>query len=552
MTNKARWKTWAIGSFTLGLVACGSRVREGGDSNSNWLKSCDLSAECGSTLECLCGICTKECATEQACESRGGATCGIPDGCDVSVGICSPAGEAVAPPPTTTSGPVPEPKSWQNSSVRDLPEGEPVEELAVQWPKGFVVDREGVMWVGSCQGVHAVAADGIRYYRPRENELPHYPSRLAVDDQNRKWAAGKSKLTVLDGPAWRTVYNGNMDNTSIASDGGVWAIIPDGLVQIALDGTTRAVAPPEGTITAIAAESRDRLWLSTSDGLYHYADGAWSGPVTAAREITWSSAAGWAMTVTAEALVRVRPSDAGLESEVLSNVPLGSPIGYSVDGLWVFQLWDTFGWYRDWNEPDRQATGVSSTVAAAVLAQDGTLWQLQAENNAIAPLGAGDAEPVPLVPFDRASMFPWRAQPFADAVADEAIDIGKDELVSFPKNLVGKKVHLVGALGGGFETQCIRLGQENVSFHSESAPQLSVFWLDHDEIEVGSALSCDDGSLSDVQLWDLYGYLETGDCFWSQQIYDGGADRQFWLVEAYPVGISEEERANLKADLAAR
>jgi hypothetical protein len=48
-----------------------------GGSNTNWFATCSSSAECGSGLECWCGICTSPCATECA-TGPAAATCESP------------------------------------------------------------------------------------------------------------------------------------------------------------------------------------------------------------------------------------------------------------------------------------------------------------------------------------------------------------------------------------------------------------------------------------------------------------------------------------------
>ncbi|MDQ2644513.1 MAG: hypothetical protein M3020_11900 [Myxococcota bacterium] len=68
--------------FLLGLVgvlaffaACGED-RAGGDSETNWMKLCDSTADCGSGTECLCGMCSKSCTTGSQCSAlEGQATC---------------------------------------------------------------------------------------------------------------------------------------------------------------------------------------------------------------------------------------------------------------------------------------------------------------------------------------------------------------------------------------------------------------------------------------------------------------------------------------------
>jgi hypothetical protein len=58
-------------------AACGGKSSESGGSNTNWFATCSANAECGSGLECWCGICTSPCATD--CDSApAAATCAMP------------------------------------------------------------------------------------------------------------------------------------------------------------------------------------------------------------------------------------------------------------------------------------------------------------------------------------------------------------------------------------------------------------------------------------------------------------------------------------------
>jgi hypothetical protein len=54
--------------------ACGSRQASDLGSQTNWLKLCDTSSECGG-LQCSCGICTEPCSEAGACDAFAGATC---------------------------------------------------------------------------------------------------------------------------------------------------------------------------------------------------------------------------------------------------------------------------------------------------------------------------------------------------------------------------------------------------------------------------------------------------------------------------------------------
>lgn len=59
----------ALGLVALVLaLACGrAEDPPQAGSNSNWLKKCVVTAECGADLQCLCGVCTKGCASSAEC-----------------------------------------------------------------------------------------------------------------------------------------------------------------------------------------------------------------------------------------------------------------------------------------------------------------------------------------------------------------------------------------------------------------------------------------------------------------------------------------------------
>jgi len=42
-------------------LACSTKAARGGDSNTNWLRTCDNASDCGG-LDCICGFCTKACS----------------------------------------------------------------------------------------------------------------------------------------------------------------------------------------------------------------------------------------------------------------------------------------------------------------------------------------------------------------------------------------------------------------------------------------------------------------------------------------------------------
>jgi hypothetical protein len=61
------------------LASCGQVVeRESTDGNTSFLAPCDTSDNCPSTLECLCGMCSRACTSENACSAFPSATCARP------------------------------------------------------------------------------------------------------------------------------------------------------------------------------------------------------------------------------------------------------------------------------------------------------------------------------------------------------------------------------------------------------------------------------------------------------------------------------------------
>lgn len=90
--------SWLLPLGGLWLSGCGARAYEGGDSNSNWLKSCEPGVECGSGLECLCGVRAVECSSDSACSRGIAAVCEYP-----RVAVAQPPYACRLPSPTTTA-----------------------------------------------------------------------------------------------------------------------------------------------------------------------------------------------------------------------------------------------------------------------------------------------------------------------------------------------------------------------------------------------------------------------------------------------------------------
>ncbi len=84
----------AFGLLVAALLSCQTKGDERAKTGSqtNWLQSCDTSAECGG-LECLCGVCLLECTTDGDCGDQGTARCAP----GMSLAVSELCGDAPAP-----------------------------------------------------------------------------------------------------------------------------------------------------------------------------------------------------------------------------------------------------------------------------------------------------------------------------------------------------------------------------------------------------------------------------------------------------------------------
>jgi hypothetical protein len=88
------WLGLALGAWWA-LAACGTSHESGFDKNTNWLRSCERSSECGSDLSCVCGVCTKSCDQDDECAGLGhDAVC---DATRPKPGTCGAGGHVTYP-----------------------------------------------------------------------------------------------------------------------------------------------------------------------------------------------------------------------------------------------------------------------------------------------------------------------------------------------------------------------------------------------------------------------------------------------------------------------
>lgn len=76
-TNKPKLETSigcalvCFGAVVLLLAGCSKTIDPTTGSNSNWLKSCSTTSDCGEDLGCFCGTCSSKCTQKSDCRSYG-------------------------------------------------------------------------------------------------------------------------------------------------------------------------------------------------------------------------------------------------------------------------------------------------------------------------------------------------------------------------------------------------------------------------------------------------------------------------------------------------
>jgi hypothetical protein len=106
LVRKALLLGYVVTSSLLALTACGGRSNSNEaatDTKTNWLGNCEADTDCSDGLSCLCGVCTRECEAEDACNGLAGARCSARSGCGEAALVCiapdHDATDAAAPTP---------------------------------------------------------------------------------------------------------------------------------------------------------------------------------------------------------------------------------------------------------------------------------------------------------------------------------------------------------------------------------------------------------------------------------------------------------------------
>lgn len=145
------------------------------------------------------------------------------------------------------------------------------------------VDRNGDKWLGTeFSGVSRLAADGT--WTSFSYDAEHTPNDIVVDAQNNKWFATLSGVIRLAPNDIQTLFTtdhglGSNDVTALATapDGTIWAGTKGGGIShypvnnrwetFATLTTTEGLPFSIITVTALAVDTHNNVWLSTADGL---------------------------------------------------------------------------------------------------------------------------------------------------------------------------------------------------------------------------------------------------------------------------------------------
>lgn len=76
MMGTRTFSGWAA-AFVFGMLiaGCASSTLDGGGTNTNWLVSCQQDSECPEGGQCACGLCTRTCESDMACDSVAQSSC---------------------------------------------------------------------------------------------------------------------------------------------------------------------------------------------------------------------------------------------------------------------------------------------------------------------------------------------------------------------------------------------------------------------------------------------------------------------------------------------
>ncbi len=253
------------------LSACGAKAADPTDTNTNWLKSCVDSDDCSSGLECLCGVCTQDCSSDNHCRGLSSdAVCKtIPGECADDQLVCTlEKGDSGSNDPDSSDG---------NSNAGDPPRYELTAVIDGQWcgdpARDYVTASCAGATLACMPGFEDACGCGCYHGGDGDNPVldeaalpdgPWYLLPIAPEDE----LALESLVRVPDG--FMALYRRSMGSGKVIDAWQSWLLhSSDGLtwkrtdVELADNAYMRALAYGNGTYVAAGAEaSSGVVWTS--------------------------------------------------------------------------------------------------------------------------------------------------------------------------------------------------------------------------------------------------------------------------------------------------
>jgi hypothetical protein len=452
----------------------------------------------------------------------------------------------------------------QRTSVGERDDVEPPPASQWQLPEGGVavdvvpesdlsaVDAFGNLWLQGCGGLFVVHPEGIQRYRYLDTPWSGGQAQVTADARGRVW---------VQSDVLRQVYTGKVQQVAVpppapvaelvfASDGVAWALKYDESrmesgwfsLQSFYPGLGPDLPAPRWASNALPGRA-GALWLRADEEVYRFGDGRFWGPY-----VLPSSAPPYyydpqddTLGLTGNGVLTKLAFDGqAIAVREQRNIAWLDAIGRLSDGRLAVRSRELEVLVLDSDESAGEVIAASGT--RGVLSPFRELY-LQSPSG-ISRYREGRVErllsfgePPPELPA-------WQEQGYARALRASSEDAVADDFEPPIPALLHHKLHIVGrGYVPGFESPAVIDVDGRVSVPVRLAPELRVFAESQGlEIIQPERALLGPPAAPTGELWDLYGYLESDECY-SQP------GKVFHLIEAYPVGMAAAQREALATGL---
>jgi hypothetical protein len=452
-----------------------------------------------------------------------------------------------------------EPEPATEGSALLPPGGEDVSVVAGDRQR-MLIDGEGVLWLRSCEGVYAVAPDRIVHYAWATTPLQELVREMRVDAHNRKWFLGADRseesvihsVLVIERGEWRTALSletmptgTGLNGLTIDAAGDAWVTGSDAsgpwMQRLAPDARERVPLPDYAS--QIAADADGSIWVYTQTELMHWDGAEWYRQSMFEPGSLRQDAQTGIVWLDATPAQRLRWTGEHIAFEPIDAPLVGRIVGFDARGEAVVlesDMSEAALWVKDGAEHQRwplATPGYSDILPGP----DGDVFVLSPRS--VWRYMAGEATLVlEGVPLDEQT-YPWRAQSFVQALDAPSTSVRAGDLMTPSEQVLGSKIHVTGTVQMAYFSSTF-------SVDGIAVPRTSVAIATHfADFAAEKSLRpiVRSGQPGAGELWDFHGYLETGRC------YEGISNtRQLWVVEAYPLSLTEPERDALRAALRER